>query len=226
MVMAGGEGTRLRPLTDSVPKSMLPVGDRPLLELIVRQLGQAGIRRVNLATHYKADQIERHFGDGSEFSVDIQYVNEHQPLGTAGAIGLLSASHEPLLVVNGDILTQVDFAAMLEFHRAHNADMTVAVRPSEFHVPYGVVETSGVDITSLSEKPVMRYFVNAGIYLLNPEVCEWVPSGQRYDMPDLIGALIANRRRVISFPIHEYWRDIGQTADYRQAVADAEKGDV
>jgi dTDP-glucose pyrophosphorylase/CBS domain-containing protein len=224
MIMAGGFGTRLKPLTDQTPKSMLRVGDRPLLELIVRQLQQAGIRRVNLATHYKADVIEQHFGDGTEFSVDIQYVNEHRPLGTAGAIGLLSASHEPLLVINGDILTQLDFAAMLEFHRTHGADMTIAVRPSEFHVPYGVVETAGVDVVAVSEKPVMRYFVNAGIYLLNPDVCEFVPNGQHYDMPDLIGRLIAERRRVISFPVHEYWRDIGKTDDYRQAVADAEKG--
>ena len=226
MVMAGGFGTRLKPLTDQVPKSMLPVGDRPLLELIVRQLQQAGIRRVNLATHYKADVIEQHFGDGSEFSVDIQYVNEHQPLGTAGAIGLLSASHEPLLVINGDILTQVDFGAMLDFHRTHAADMTVAVRPSELHVPYGVVETAGVEVVAVSEKPVMRYFVNAGIYLLNPDVCEFVPNGQRFDMPDLIARLIVERKRVISFPIHEYWRDIGKREDYHRAVADAEKGEL
>jgi len=226
MVMAGGFGTRLRPLTDLVPKSMLPVGDRPLLELIVRQLQQAGIRRVNLATHYKADLIEQHFGDGREFSVDIQYVNEDQPLGTAGAIGLLGASNEPLLVINGDILTLVDFRAMLEFHRAHDADMTVAVRPSEFHVPYGVVETRGVEIVSVSESLVMRYFVNAGIYLLSPDVCASVPNGQHYDMPDLIARLMADRRRVISFPIHEYWRDIGKSEDYRRAVADAENGEL
>jgi dTDP-glucose pyrophosphorylase/CBS domain-containing protein len=226
IVMAGGFGTRLKPLTDQIPKSMLPVGDRPLLELIVRQLQQAGIKRVNLATHYKADIIERHFGDGSSFSVDIQYVNEDQPLGTAGAIGSLGASDEPLLVINGDILTQVDFAAMLDFHRAHHADMTVAVRPSELHVPYGVIETDGVDVVRISEKPVMRYFVNAGIYLLNPDVCDSVPNGRRSDMPDLIARLVAERRRVISFPVHEYWRDIGKSEDYRRAVADAEKGDV
>jgi len=226
IVMAGGFGTRLKPLTDHVPKSMLPVGDRPLLELIVRQLQQAGIRRVNLATHYKADMIADHFGDGRDFNVDIEYVNEDQPLGTAGAIGLLTSSDEPLLVVNGDILTEVDFAAMLEFHRSHRADMTVAVRPSELHVPYGVVETDGVDVVRISEKPVMRYFVNAGIYLLNPDVCEFVPNRQRYDMPDLIATLVAADRRVISFPVHEYWRDIGKSEDYSSAVADARTGDV
>lgn len=223
IVMAGGFGTRLKPLTDDTPKSMLPVGDRPLLELIVRRLQKAGIRRVNLATHYRADVIEQHFGDGSDFSVDIHYVNERQPLGTAGAIGLLTASHEPLLVINGDILTQVDFGAMLEFHKSHDADMTVAVRPSELHVPYGVVDTDGIDVVRISEKPVMRYFVNAGIYLLNPDVCGFVPNGERYDMPDLIAKLVADHRRVISFPVHEYWRDIGKSEDYLGAVADAEK---
>ena len=133
LVMAGGFGTRLKPLTDDRPKSMLPVGDRPLLEMIVEQLEQAGIKQINVATHYRADLIQRHFGDGRAFNVDIQYVNEGQPLGTAGALGLLdsSAGDEPILIINGDIVTHVNFGSMLDFHRANGADMTVAVRPSE-----------------------------------------------------------------------------------------------
>jgi len=226
VVMAGGRGTRLRPLTEAMPKSMLPIGDRPLLERIIGRLQKAGIHRVNLATHYKSDSIREHFGDGRAFDVDIKYVDEHEPLGTAGAIALLAESDEPLLVMNGDILTHVDFAAMLDFHRTHRADMTVAVRPSELHVPYGVVENDGVEVVRISEKPVMRYFVNAGIYLLNPDVCRLITPGQKTDMPDVIAMLIAQRRRVVSFPIHEYWLDIGRQDDYLRALADAESGEV
>jgi dTDP-glucose pyrophosphorylase len=226
VVMAGGYGTRLRPLTEEVPKSMLPVGGRPLLELIIEQLRQAGIRRVNLTTHYKGELIAQHFGYGRDFGVEIRYVKEDQPLGTAGALSLLDASDEPLLVINGDILTRVDFRAMLDFHREQEADMTVAVRQYEFRVPYGVIETDGVVITDISEKPVVRYFINAGIYLLNPGVCRFVPNGQPYDMPDLIKRLVTEGYRVVSFPIREYWLDIGRIEDYQKALADAENGEV
>ena len=216
VVMAGGYGTRLRPLTEELPKPMLPVGDRPLLELIIEQLCQAGIRRVNLATHYKKDVIAKHFGDGQDFGVEIRYVEEDQPLGTAGALGLLDVSDKPLLVINGDILTRVDFRAMLDFHREHQAMMTVAVRQHEFRVPYGVVDTDGVEVTGIFEKPMVRHFINAGIYLLDPEVCRYVPEGQNLDMPDLIGKLVAEGLRVVGFPVQEYWLDIGQVEDYER----------
>jgi len=222
IVMAGGYGTRLQPLTEDLPKPMLPVGGKPLLELIIEQLRGAGIRRLNIATHYKSDIITQHFGDGREFGVEIQYVEEHRPLGTAGALGLLEVSDEPLLVINGDILTRVDFRAMLDFHREHQADMTVAVKRHEVEIPYGVVETNGVQVIGLLEKPVLRHFINAGIYLLNPGVCQHVPNGQSCDMPDVIRKLIAQGQRVISFPVREYWLDIGQTQDYKQAVTDVE----
>ena len=220
VVMAGGFGTRLSPLTDELPKSMLPVGDRPILEIIIEQLRQSGISRVNLATHYKKDIIARHFGDGQAFGVEIQYVEEDQPLGTAGALSLLAASDEPMLVINGDILTHVNFRNMLEFHREHQADMTVAVRHHEYQLPYGVVTTDGLKIKSISEKPMVRHLINAGIYLLHPSVRQYIPSGQRYDMPDLIEKLLEDGRRVVSFPIGEYWIDIGQAEDYQKARAD------
>jgi len=226
VIMAGGFGTRLRPLTDGLPKPMLPVGDKPLMELVVDQLRSAGIRRVNVSTHYKAEAITDHFGDGKQFGVEIHYVEEKHPLGTAGAIGLLDASDEPLLVVNGDILTQVNFRAMLDFHREQNADMTVAVRQHEYRVPYGVVETRGGEITGIEEKPLIRHFINAGIYLLSPEACRSIPVDQSFDMPDLIKMLLAEGRRVASFPIHEYWLDIGEHADYQQAQADAQNQGV
>jgi dTDP-glucose pyrophosphorylase/CBS domain-containing protein len=226
VVMAGGYGKRLRPLTEELPKPMLPVGDRPLLELIIEQLYQAGIRRVNLTTHYKGEMIVHHFGDGSDFGVEIHYVKEQEPLGTAGALGLLQVADEPLLVMNGDILTRIDFRAMLDFHRQHQADITVGVRQHEFHLPYGVIEVCGHAITGISEKPTLRHLVNAGIYLMNPDVCHVIPNGQPYDMTDLIGSLLAQKRRVLSFPVCEYWQDIGQVEDYRKAITAVTSGEI
>jgi dTDP-glucose pyrophosphorylase/CBS domain-containing protein len=226
VIMAGGLGTRLRPLTDDTPKAMLPIGDRPLLEHIVRQLKDAGIHRLSLATHYRGDVIRRHFGDGREFSVDIQYVDEDQPLGTAGALSLLSRSEEPLLVMNGDILTRVDFRAMLEFHQSNAADLTMAVRPFDVQVPYGVVETSGVEVTRIVEKPASRHLINAGIYLLSPEIHRSVPQGRRYDMTELVARLVEEGRRVISFPVREYWIDIGHHDDYHRAQAESADGEA
>jgi len=203
---------------------MLPIGSKPLLELIVSQLRDAGIRKVNLATHYKSEVIAEHFKDGSEFGVDIHYVREDQPLGTAGALGLLEASDEPLLVVNGDILTRVDFRAMLNFHREHNADLTVAVKQYEFRVPYGVIESDGVWIKGISEKPVLRQFINAGIYLLSPSVRSVIPNGQYYEIPDLVEKLIEQGRPVVCFPVREYWLDIGKADHYDQAKSDVANG--
>lgn len=224
VVMAGGFGTRLRPLTEELPKPMLPLGSRPLLELIVEQLRDAGIRKVNVATHYKGDVISDHFKDGQDFGVDIRYVKEDQPLGTVGALSLLEESEEPLLVINGDILTRVDFRAMLHFHRDHNADLTVAVRQYELSVPYGVVDTDGVSVRGISEKPVVRQFINAGIYLLSASVRRMIPNGQPYDIPDLIQLLLKNGRCVVCFPIREYWLDIGKADHYDQAKSDIANG--
>jgi dTDP-glucose pyrophosphorylase/CBS domain-containing protein len=224
VVMAGGFGTRLRPLTEQIPKPMLPVGDQPLLEIIVKGLRDAGIRQVNVTTHYKAELITDHFKNGEDFGVDIRYVNEDQPLGTAGALSLLEESDEPLLVINGDILTRVDFKAMLNFHRECNADLTVGVRQYEFRVPYGVIETEGVSVKAISEKPVLRQFINAGIYLLDPGVRCFIPKGKHYDVPDLIDRLLQENRPVVCFPIREYWLDIGKSEHYDQARMDIATG--
>ena len=224
LVMAGGQGSRLRPLTEELPKPMLPVGDKPLLQLIVEQLRQAGIRQVNVATHYKGDVIAEHFKNGEAFGVDIRYVKEDHPLGTAGALSLLEETDEPLLVINGDILTRVDFRALLHFHREHKADLTVCVRQYEFNVPYGVIDADGVNVKGILEKPVVRQFINAGIYLLNPHVRRLIPNGQPYDIPDLIERLIKEERTVVCFPIREYWLDIGKVDQYDQAKADIAAG--
>jgi len=223
VVMAGGLGTRLRPLTDTLPKPMLPIGSRPLLELIVERLKQSGIRRLNVATHYKGEVISEHFKDGQDFGVEITYVKEDQPLGTVGALSLLEDSEDPLLVINGDILTRVDFREMLNFHREHKAELTIAVRQYEFNVPYGVVESDGVFVKGISEKPTVRQFINAGIYLLNPSVRRLVPNQQQYDMPDLIHRILSEGRQVVCFPVREYWLDIGIEDHYMQAQSDMEK---
>ncbi len=223
VVMAGGAGTRLRPLTDDKPKPMLPLGGRPLLEHIVDRLRMAGIRRLNITRHYKGDLIEDYFGDGRDFGVEIRYVDEKTPLGTAGALSLMEASDEPLLVINGDIVTNVDLRAMLDFHREHRADMTVAVRQEAFTIPYGVVEMDGVELVGISEKPTDRHMINAGIYLLSAGVCRQVPVGRHYDMTDLIQDLIQKKLTIIGFPIQEYWIDIGQPEDYEKAQVEVER---
>jgi dTDP-glucose pyrophosphorylase len=222
VVMAGGYGKRLMPLTAETPKPMLRVGDQPLIERLVQQLKQAGIARVNISTHYKGDQISAHFGNGDAFGVKVEYLSEEEPLGTAGALSLVSGN-DPLLVINGDILTGLDFRALFNFHSEHAAEMTVAVREYGFDVPYGVVDTDGLQITAVTEKPTVKFFVNAGIYLLSPTAREFVPSGQAFDMPQLIDRLVKAGHKVISFPVWEYWLDIGREEDYERAQQDALK---
>ena len=224
VVMAGGFGSRLRPLTEDLPKPMLPLGGRPLLELILEQLRRDGIQRINITTHYMSDKIIEHLGDGRRFGVELNYVTEDRPLGTAGALGLMQTPHEPLLVINGDILTGVDFRAMLAYHQEREADMTVAVRKYDLNVPYGVIESEGAFVRSLVEKPMLSFFVNAGIYLLEPCVHRYIPNGQCFDMTDLIQRLLDEGRPVASFPILEYWLDIGHHADYMQAQEDVKDG--
>ncbi len=229
VIMAGGMGMRLRPLTEDLPKPMLPVGGRPLLEHTMARLREAGIRRVNVSTHYKPEKVVDHFKDGAEFGVEVSYVNENRPMGTAGALCLLERQPtEPLLVMNGDILTRVDFRAMLAFHNDHQAHLTVGVRKYDFCVPYGVIECDGVAVKSLVEKPTYSSFVNAGIYLVAPEAMPYVPRQlgdvDKFNMTDLIERLIADHKRVVSFPIHEYWLDIGRHDDYARANEDIEQG--
>jgi dTDP-glucose pyrophosphorylase/CBS domain-containing protein len=219
VVMAGGFGRRLAPLTGDTPKPMLPVGDRPLLQHIIEQLRDAGIQHVNVATHYLAEVISDHFGDGHAFGVEIDYVSEDEPLGTAGALGLVEVDG-PILVVNADLLTNVDFRAMRRFHEDHRAAMTVAVTPYDLTVPFGVVRMESEAVTGIEEKPLLRGFANAGIYLVEPRVCRLVQRGERLDMPELIGRLIEGGERVAGFPLREYWLDIGRPSDYEKALGD------
>jgi dTDP-glucose pyrophosphorylase len=217
VVMAGGKGTRMRPLTESLPKPMLPVGDRPVMEHVLEQLQSAGISHVSITTHYMPEAIEQHFGDGRRFGVEIDYVNEKEPLGTAGSLGLLKAPKGPLLVINGDVLTQVNFRSMFSYHADNHADMTVGVRRFELQVPYGVVDMEESQVTRLDEKPTYRFFINAGVYLIEPSVLSLIKTDERLDATDLIDRLITARRKVVGFPIHEYWLDIGRPDDYARA---------
>ena len=225
-IMAGGFGKRLMPLTETCPKPMLPVDGKPILERLVCKLQAAGIQHVSISTHYLAESIIEHFHDGKDFGVHIEYVGEDQPMGTAGALAKAAVGDLPLLVVNGDILTSIDFRAMLEFHREHSADMTIAVQQYEMRIPYGVVTTEGIDAVRIVEKPTVRNFVNAGIYLIQPSVCKMVPSDRTFDMPELITSLIGAGKRVICFPIREYWLDIGRIEHYERASLDAASGMV
>jgi dTDP-glucose pyrophosphorylase/CBS domain-containing protein len=224
VVMAGGYGTRLLPLTEKVPKPMLPVGDRPLLELTIAQLKRAGIKDVNLATHYLPEAISDHFGNGEKFGVRLNYLHEEHPLGTAGGLKQIKDFTRTMLVINGDILTGVPFDAMLNYHHNYHADLTVGVRKYDVQVPFGVVECEDVRVTRLEEKPSLSFFINAGTYLIEPSVCDFIPAGRRFDMTELIQKLIEAGRTVVSFPIMEYWLDMGRHEDYAKAQEDVRNG--
>ncbi|MEZ6063115.1 MAG: nucleotidyltransferase family protein [Planctomycetaceae bacterium] len=220
VIMAGGFGTRLKPLTDDTPKPMLPIGGKPLMERTIEGLQRAGIHRINVTTHYLPEKITRYFGSGDRFGVELNYFSEEQPLGTAGALRMMDDTDEPMLVMNGDILTKVDFRSLLKFHQEHNAALTVAVRQYDVQVPYGVVEASGGYVRALKEKPRFDFLVNAGIYLLEPAARRLIPESGRYDMTDLIDALLKNGDVVVGYPIMEYWLDIGRPDDFQQAQKD------
>ncbi|MDO8505862.1 MAG: nucleotidyltransferase family protein [bacterium] len=224
VVMAGGKGQRLQPLTEHLPKPMLPLHKQPLMERTIEQLRDAGITKVHITTHYKSEVIVNHFGDGNSLGVAINYITEKLPLGTAGALSLMEKPDKPFLVINGDIVTQLDFRALFDFHREHDAMMTVGVRIYEFQIPYGVVETNDVFITRLVEKPLQTFTVNAGIYLLSPDVHDYIPANTAFHMTDLIARLMKEGKRVVSFPIQEYWLDVGEHADYKKANEDAKNG--
>lgn len=221
VLMAGGLGERLHPLTKDTPKPLLHVGEKPVMERIVDQLRNSGIHHVRISTHYKGSAIVDHFGNGERFGVDITYLEEEEPLGTAGALGHVEEGvSEPILVVNGDLVTSIDYRAMLHFHEDHDADMTIGVRQYDVAVEYGVVETNGVEVMGIREKPTYSFFVNAGIYLLQPEICNLVPRQTRLDMDDLIHRALSHGKTICSFPISEYWVDIGQMHDYERANRD------
>lgn len=218
VIMAGGKGTRLRPLTEHCPKPMLPVGGKPMLEHIIERARNDGFGHFILAVHYLAHMIEDHFGDGSRWNVRIDYLREQSPLGTGGALSLLSPRPEQAFVVtNGDVLTDVRYSEILDFHVRHGATATMAVRAHEWQHPFGVVRTQGMDIVGFDEKPVHRSNVNAGIYVIEPRVLEKLEPHAHCDMPTLFERVGQGADRIIAYPMHEPWLDVGRPADLAQA---------
>lgn len=218
VIMAGGKGTRLRPHTESCPKPLLQVGGKPLMEHIIERARSEGFERFMLAIHYLGHMIEDHFGDGSRWNVSIDYLREEQPLGTGGALSLLAPRPSaPLIVTNGDVLTDVRYSEILDFHQRHNAAATMAVRSHEWQHPFGVVKTRGVDIIGFEEKPVYRSHVNAGIYALEPRALGVLRAGEHCDMPTLFERLQGASERTIVYPMHEPWLDVGRPGDLELA---------
>lgn len=221
-LMAGGMGSRLRPLTDDCPKPLLPVGGKPILESILESFVASGFHRFCISVHYMAERIKAHFGDGRRWGVTIEYVEEETPLGTGGALGLLPDTGSlPILMMNGDVLTRLDFGSLLDFHRVQEAALTLCVREYDMQVPFGVVEGEGSSVTGIIEKPVHSFFVNAGVYVVGPEAIALSRPPRRLDMPDLVQSLISGQRKVAMFPIHEYWLDVGRMEDFQRAQGDA-----
>lgn len=218
VIMAGGKGTRLMPHTQNCPKPLLPVRGKPLLEHIIERAKAEGFEHFILAVHHLAHMIEEYFGDGSRLQVKIEYLREESPLGTAGALGLLDPRPEStFLVSNGDVLTDIRYAELLDFHRRHGASATMAVRLHEWQHPYGVVQTDGVDMVGFEEKPIARSHINAGIYVIEPEALDALTSGEHCDMPALFTRLHERGARTIVYPMHEPWLDVGREEDLKKA---------
>ncbi|WP_339862410.1 nucleotidyltransferase family protein [Paremcibacter congregatus] len=221
-LMAGGFGTRLRPLTDNCPKPLLRVGERPILEITLRHLIRHGFKNFYISTHYLPDMIRDYFGDGEKWDVSITYVYEDQPLGTGGALGLLPRNipQLPLIMMNGDVLTNLNVSKLLEFHHKENASATMCVREIEYKIPYGVVDSANNLLIGMVEKPTHYFQINAGIYVINPEVYNSVDKHTVIDMPTLLEREITIGKIINIFPLHDYWLDIGRMEDFKRAQVD------
>ena len=223
-LMVGGLGKRLRPLTDNIPKPMLKIGNKSILETIVERFAQYGYKNIVMCVNYKSHTIKDFFGDGSKFGVNIEYILEKKKMGTAGALSLLRENAlEPLFVMNGDVITNVNFDYMMNYHIANDSIATMGVKEYDIMVPYGVVDTYKGVIISIEEKPSHKFFVNAGIYILNKEILDLVPKNKFYNMTDLFEEIIEKKLKGISFPIYEEWRDIGQEDELERARIEYEK---
>ena len=221
VLMVGGEGTRLAPMTHSTPKPLLKVGDKPILQIILERLEHAGFRNVYLCTGYRSEDIENFCGDGSRFNLSIKYFREEEKLGTVGAVKYLEEDLKmPFLLMNGDLLTLLNYRHVLNFHFENEGDLTVGSKEFIYSLPYGVLEMEGIEITNVVEKPHYTYRVNAGIYVINNELLEFIPKGKYFDITELIAKVLEKEKKLLAFPIEEYWIDIGQHQDYIQANED------
>lgn len=221
LLLAGGFGTRLRPLTDSCPKPMLDVGGKPILQSIIESFISLGFHKFYVSVHYMPEVIKNHFGSGEDWDVTIRYIDEDKPLGTAGSLSLMEDVGDlPVIVMNGDLLSRVNYLDLLKFHKEHGVAATICSREFAYQVPFGVVKFEGYDVQEIVEKPLQKCFVSAGIYVVEPDVIAGMQRGQAIDMPNLLQDLIDRKRGVCTFPIHEYWLDIGRFSDYERANRD------
>jgi dTDP-glucose pyrophosphorylase len=217
VIMAGGLGMRLRPMTETTPKPMLPVAGKPMLEHIIEGLRNEGFLDIVVSINYLGHQIQEYFGDGAPFGVNISYVAEDKPLGTGGALSLLERDFsEPLVVMNGDVLMAAKVSDLVHYHSDNGAEVTVGVKILETQIPFGVMSLDGARIVGLEEKPTYRDYVNAGIYVINPSVLEEIPKGERFDMPSVLAPRIGTPN-ALAFPLHESWIDLGRPADLNRA---------
>lgn len=223
VLMAGGKGQRLYPLTKDVPKPMLPVGGKPIIGSILEKIRAQGFTDVRISVNYLADVIKEYVGDGSAFGLKVRYVHEDAPLGTAGALAALNGElTEPFIVMNSDLITHVDLRDLLSFHKQNRGEATVGVREHLIQVPFGVVTVEDTFVTALTEKPIHRSLVSAGIYALNPEVLDRLTLGEYCDMPTLLGRIMNDESGVAAFPIHESWLDVGRPEDLNLARTEAD----
>jgi NDP-mannose synthase len=223
VILCGGKGTRLRPYTTVLPKPLMPIGDMPILEVVMRQLKQAGITRITMAVGYLAELLQAFFMDGRRIGVPIDYSFEDEPLGTVGPLTLIPDLNEPFLMMNGDVLTDLDYAALIAFHRAQGAAATIASYEREVKIDFGVIETDGSNyVQDYIEKPSFKYRVSMGVYVFEPHVLRHLKPRQRFDFPDLVKLLIANGEKVASYPFSGYWLDMGRPDDYEKAIDEFE----
>ncbi|WP_179233024.1 nucleotidyltransferase family protein [Paenibacillus rigui] len=221
LIMAGGLGTRLRPLTAQTPKPMMSIGGKPIMEILIEHLKQEGFRDIYVAVNYRKETIKTFFEHGEAYGVNLHYIEEPERLGTAGAIRLaIEQLTKPFLVINGDILTKANFSQFLKFHRKVQAALTIASVPYDISIPYGVIEVNQHRVTGLTEKPRIQTLINAGIYCVEPQLISFIPENQYFDMTHLIGRLLEQKVPVSSYPLHEYWLDIGKHLDYKKANND------
>lgn len=224
VIMAGGMGTRLRPFTETCPKPLLFVAGKPMLEHIIERAKLEGFRHFVLAIHYLGQMIEDYFGNGERLGVQIDYLREKSPLGTAGALGLLNPRPDaPFVITNGDVITDIHYGELLDFHIRHDAVATMAVRVYEWQHPFGVVQTQGVNIIGFEEKPVARSRINAGVYALDPDALNTLSADIHCDMPTLFERLQAKAERTVAYPMHEPWLDVGRPDDLNRAIAETTK---
>lgn len=225
VLMAGGLGKRLTPLTNDCPKPMLKIGGKPILETILENLIKFDINHFFFSVNYRAEMIQDYFEDGAKWGVKIDYLMESEPLGTAGSLGLLQIeTNQPLLVMNGDILTKVNVTELFNYHSMHQSKATMCVREYNYNIPYGVITLDEkYSMKEIKEKPSYKYFVNAGIYALDPSVLKYIPKNQFYDITSLFEQLKALKEPVHTFPIREYWMDVGQHGDFKKAQTEYEE---